>query len=117
MAERLAGKAVADAIKEELKKEVDELKSKGITPKLGIVRVGARPDDLFYEGGAKKSLDEVGVAYEVSEYPVDIDQAAFEKAITEVANDTSINGILMFAPLPKTLDERKIRSMIPPEKD
>jgi methylenetetrahydrofolate dehydrogenase (NADP+)/methenyltetrahydrofolate cyclohydrolase len=117
MAERLAGKAVADAIKEDLKKEVEELKAKGITPKLGIVRVGARPDDLFYEGGAKKTMDEIGIAYEVYEYPVDVDQATFEKGISDVAADASINAILMFAPLPKTLDERKIRSMIPPEKD
>lgn len=56
MAERLAGKAVADAMKAELAQKVEAIKAKGITPKLGIIRVGARPDDLFYEGGAKKNL-------------------------------------------------------------
>lgn len=117
MAERLAGKAVADAMKEELSKKVAELKSKGINPKLGIVRVGARPDDLFYEGGAKKTCESIGMDYEVFEYPVDIDQAAFEKAITDVGANKEVNGILMFAPLPKHLDERKIRSLIPVEKD
>lgn len=117
MAERLAGKAVADAMKEELSKKVAELKGKGITPKLGIVRVGARPDDLFYEGGAKKTCESIGMAYEVFEYPADIDQASFEKAITDVGANKEVNGILMFAPLPKHLDERKIRSMIPVEKD
>ena len=117
MAERLAGKAVADAMKEELSKKVAELKSKGINPKLGIVRVGARPDDLFYEGGAKKTCESIGMAYEVFEYPVDIDQADFEKAITDVGANKEVNGILMFAPLPKHLDERKIRSLIPVEKD
>ncbi|MDT3698160.1 MAG: bifunctional 5,10-methylenetetrahydrofolate dehydrogenase/5,10-methenyltetrahydrofolate cyclohydrolase [Thermincola sp.] len=117
MAERLAGKAVADAMKEELSKKVAELKNKGITPKLGIVRVGARPDDLFYEGGAKKTCESIGMAYEVFEYPVDIDQASFEKAITDVGANKEVNGILMFAPLPKHLDERKIRSLIPVEKD
>lgn len=55
MAERLTGKPVADAIKEELTKKVEALKGRNIVPKLGIVRVGARPDDLFYEGGAKKT--------------------------------------------------------------
>lgn len=117
MAERLAGKAVADAMKEELSKKVEELKGKGITPKLGIVRVGARPDDLFYEGGAKKTCESIGMAYEVFEYPADIDQASFEKAITDVGANKEVNGILMFAPLPKHLDERKIRSLIPVEKD
>jgi len=117
MAERLAGKAVADAMKEELSKKVVELKAKGITPKLGIVRVGARPDDLFYEGGAKKTCEAVGMAYEVFEYAEDVDQATFEKAITDVGVNKEVHGILMFAPLPKHLDERKIRELIPVNKD
>jgi methylenetetrahydrofolate dehydrogenase (NADP+) / methenyltetrahydrofolate cyclohydrolase len=46
MAELLKGKAVVDALKAESVKKVEELKARGITPKLGIIRVGARPDDL-----------------------------------------------------------------------
>ncbi|MDA8233498.1 MAG: bifunctional 5,10-methylenetetrahydrofolate dehydrogenase/5,10-methenyltetrahydrofolate cyclohydrolase [Clostridia bacterium] len=117
MAERLAGKAVADAMKDELANKVQELKAKGIAPKLGIIRVGARPDDLFYEGGAKKTCEVIGMEYEVFEYPADVDQATFEKAVTDVGANKSVNGILMFAPLPKHLDEAKIRSLIPVEKD
>lgn len=117
MAERLAGKAVADAIKEELSKKVEAIKTKGITPKLGIIRVGARPDDLFYEGGAKKTCEAIGMAYEVFEYTADVEQAVFEKAVTEIGAKKEIHGILMFAPLPKHLDEKKIRSLIPVEKD
>lgn len=117
MAERLAGKAVADAMKEELSQKVAAIKAKGITPKLGIIRVGARPDDLFYEGGAKKTCESIGMAYQVFEYPAEIDQAAFEKAVIEVGANKEVNGILMFAPLPKQLDEKKIRSLIPVEKD
>lgn len=117
MAEVLKGKPVADAIKAELIQKIATLKGKGITPKLGIIRVGARPDDLFYEGGAKKTCTAVGMDSEVFEYPEDINQAAFEKAVLEVGSKKDINGILMFSPLPKTLDERKIRSLIPVEKD
>lgn len=117
MAERLAGKPVADAMKEELTKKVEAIRVKGITPKLGIIRVGARPDDLFYEGGAKKTCEAIGMAYEVFEYMEDIDQAAFEKAVSDVGANKEINGILMFAPLPKHLDEKKIRSLISVEKD
>ncbi|MBP2663644.1 MAG: folD [Firmicutes bacterium] len=117
MAERLAGKAVADAMKAELSQKVTAIKAKGITPKLGIIRVGARPDDLFYEGGAKKTCDSVGMAYQVFEYPADIEQAAFEQAVISVGANKEINGILMFAPLPKQLDEKKIRNLIPVEKD
>lgn len=117
MAESLKGKAVVDAMKEELSQKVEALKAGGVTPKLGIIRVGARPDDLFYEGGIKKTCDSIGMAYEVFEHPADVGQEAFEKAVLEVGSNKSINGILMFAPLPKHLDDKKIRSLIPVEKD
>jgi len=117
MAERLKGKPVADAMKEDLIRRVETLKAKGITPKIGIIRVGANPDDLFYEGGIKKTSDGIGISYEIFEHPEDITQEQFEKAVLSVGADSSIHGILMFAPLPKHLDEKKIRSLIPVEKD
>lgn len=117
MAELLKGKAVASAMKDELVEKVEALKAKGITPKLGIIRVGAKPDDLFYEGGAKKTCSSVGMDYEVFEYPQDIGQEDLEKAVIEVGGKKDVHGILMFAPLPKHLDEKKIRSLIPVEKD
>lgn len=117
MAELLKGKAVADAIKGEVAARVEALKARGITPKLGIVRVGARPDDLFYEGGAKKTCDAVGLAYEVFEFPADVAQDTLEKAMQEVAANREIHGILMFSPLPQHLNEKKIRALIPVEKD
>ncbi|MGB4444410.1 MAG: bifunctional 5,10-methylenetetrahydrofolate dehydrogenase/5,10-methenyltetrahydrofolate cyclohydrolase [Dethiobacteria bacterium] len=117
MAERLKGKPVADAMKEDLVKRVEDLKAKGVTPKIGIIRVGANPDDLFYEGGIKKTSDGIGLAYEIFEHPEDVNQEEFEQSVLSVGADSSIHGILMFAPLPKHLDEKKIRSLIPVEKD
>jgi methylenetetrahydrofolate dehydrogenase (NADP+)/methenyltetrahydrofolate cyclohydrolase len=117
MAEILKGKPVADAINAELTSKVAGLKAKGIVPKLGIIRVGARPDDLFYEGGAKKTCAAIGMESEVFEYPEDIAQDALEKAVIAVGAKKDVNGILMFFPLPKNLDGRKIRELIPVEKD
>lgn len=117
MAEILKGKPVADATKEELAKKVEALKAKNISPKLGIIRVGARPDDLFYEGGAKKTCAAVGMDCEVFEFPVDIAQEEIEKAVTEIGGKKDVHGILMFFPLPDNLDGKKIRELIPVEKD
>lgn len=117
MAEILKGKPVADAIKTELTEKIAELKKQGITPKLGIIRVGARPDDLYYEGGAKKTCDTIGLNYEVFEYPENVTQNDFEQQVNSIGNKKDINGILMFAPLPKSLNEKKIRSLIPVAKD
>jgi methylenetetrahydrofolate dehydrogenase (NADP+)/methenyltetrahydrofolate cyclohydrolase len=117
MAEILKGKSVADAIKTELTEKIAKLKEQGAIPKLGIIRVGARPDDLYYEGGAKKTCDAIGMEYEVFEYPENVAQNDFEQRVTSIGNKKDINGILMFAPLPKSLDEKKIRSLIPVAKD
>lgn len=117
MAEILKAKPVADALKADMVNRVEACKAKGLTPKLGIIRVGARPDDLFYEGGAKKTCAGIGMECEVFEFPEDIDQASFEKAVTEIGAKKDVNGILMFSPLPKHLNERKIRTLIPVEKD
>ena len=102
MAEILKGKPVADAIKEELTKKIEELKAKGISPKLGIIRVGERPDDLFYEGGAKKTCSAIGMECEVFEFPIDITQDKIEKAVSEIGTKKDVHGILMFFPLPDT---------------
>ncbi len=50
----MIGPDVAAFMKEEMIKEVESLKSSGIYPKLAIIRVGAREDDISYERGAKK---------------------------------------------------------------
>lgn len=117
MSEVLKAKPVADSMKDEMIKRVEALKAKGITPKLAIIRVGARPDDLYYEGGAKKTCSSVGMECQVFEYPENIDQESFEKAVIEIGAKKDVHGILMFSPLPKHLDERKIRNLIPVEKD
>lgn len=117
MAEVLKAKPVADAMKADMIKRVEALKAKATTPKLGIIRVGARPDDLFYEGGAKKTCAGVGMDCEVFEFPEEVGQAAFEKVVTEIGAKKDVNGILMFSPLPKHLNERIIRTLIPVEKD
>lgn len=117
MAERLTGKEVAQAIKEGLKSQIVELKNQGMAPKLGIIRVGARPDDLYYEGGAKKTCESIGMECQVFEYPEDIAQTDFEQAVKEINERADVHGILMFSPLPKHLQESKIRQLIVPEKD
>ena len=113
----MKGADVAKAMKEDLIKEVGELKEKGISPCLAIVRVGARPDDLAYERGAMKRMESTGIGCQVFELPEDISQEAFEEEFRKVNNDPQIHGILLFRPLPKHLDEEPVKAMINPWKD
>lgn len=113
----MKGADVAKAMKEDLIKEVEELKEKGISPCLAIVRVGARPDDLAYERGAMKRMESTGIGCQVFELPEDISQEAFEEEFRKVNDDPQIHGILLFRPLPKHLDEEPVKAMINPWKD
>ncbi|NLL37497.1 MAG: bifunctional 5,10-methylene-tetrahydrofolate dehydrogenase/5,10-methylene-tetrahydrofolate cyclohydrolase [Fretibacterium sp.] len=113
----MKGAEVSAAMKESLLAELSALKSEGIEPKLGIVRVGARPDDLSYERGALKRFDGLGIPTQVFELPEDITQAAFETEFRKINDDPSVHGILVFQPLPSHLDNDWVRTHINPLKD
>ena len=113
----IKGKPVADKISEELIKEVDLLVKEGINPKLTIVRVGARSDDLSYERGALKRCQNIGITTEVLELAEDITQEEYIDVLKRVNDDKNVNGILCFRPLPKHLNEEVIKYVIVPEKD
>lgn len=113
----IKGKPVADKITEDLKKEVENLNEMGINPKLAIVRVGERPDDLAYERGALKRCQNIGIETEVVELDENISQEEFIKAVHKLNEDDKVNGILTFRPLPKHLSEDEIKYEISPKKD
>ncbi|MCU9810750.1 bifunctional 5,10-methylenetetrahydrofolate dehydrogenase/5,10-methenyltetrahydrofolate cyclohydrolase [Paraclostridium sp. AKS81] len=113
----IKGKPVADKISEDLKKEVKSLNEMGIKPKLAIVRVGERADDLAYERGALKRCQNIGIETEVVELDENISQDEFIKAIHKLNEDDNVNGILTFRPLPKHLSEDEIKYEISPKKD
>jgi methylenetetrahydrofolate dehydrogenase (NADP+) / methenyltetrahydrofolate cyclohydrolase len=117
MGEIIKGKPVADAISGELTKKIEMLKTKSITPKLAIVRVGADSSDLAYERGALKRCEAIGMLAEVKELPVDISQDDFIAELKKINEDKSVNGILIFRPFPKQLDEKVLKYVIAPEKD
>jgi methylenetetrahydrofolate dehydrogenase (NADP+)/methenyltetrahydrofolate cyclohydrolase len=117
MANVLLGKTVSDKATELLIERVAQLKAKGIEPTLAIVRVGASEDDLSYERGALNRAERVGVKVDVRALPIDISQAAIEKELEMINHDTSIHGCLLFRPLPKHLDEKKVCDTLRPEKD
>ena len=115
--EELRGKAVADNLHVEIAKQTEKLKAKGITPKLAVVRVGAREDDLAYERGILKKFANNNVDVVVKELPQDVDQETLDNEVKTLNEDPSVNGILMFRPLPKHLTDENIKSFIDPGKD
>lgn len=117
MAKILSGKEVTAAMKARHQAAVSELKDKGVTPTLGIIRVGEREDDIAYERGAAKRCESVGVAVKVITLPADTSQEELVGLIQRVNQDDSIHGVLLFRPLPKHMDESAVCNTLAPEKD
>lgn len=115
--QRLGGKEVADKIVEELKARVEELKGRGIDPKLAILRVGEREDDLAYERGVLKRFESAGVEVEVTAVESSISQEDLDRTFDGINNDPEVHGILVFRPLPKGLSDEHMRRTIDPGKD
>ena len=113
----IKGKPVADQISENLIKEVNELAKEDINPKLAIVRVGAKGNDLAYERGALKRCQTIGIETEVIELSEDTTQEEYVKTLRNLNENKDIHGILCFRPLPKQLNEEEIKYVISPEKD
>ena len=119
MAKRLLGKEVNEALVASLQTRTAALREKGVTPCLGIIRLGENPSDLSYEKGATKRAEEVGVAVKNYILPENATKEEVLAVIDEVNADASVHGVLMFRPLPKHLkaDQDEICNRLAPAKD
>ena len=114
---RLGGKEVADGIVADLKIKVEELKGRGISPKLAILRVGERDDDLAYERGVLKRFESAGVEVEVTALDAGVSQKELDETFDGINGDPKVHGILVFRPLPKPLSDEHMRKTIDSGKD
>ncbi len=113
----LKGAPVAAALNEKTLKSAEALRARGIDPTLAVLRVGEREDDLSYERGVKSNSAKAGVTVRVEALPIDVSQEELMATIERLNNDHAVHGVLMFRPLPKTLDEEAARRALRAEKD
>ncbi len=117
MAEILKGAPVAAALDTKTLAAVHALKSRGVTPTLGILRVGERPDDVAYESAAVKRCNKLGIETRLVTLPEDVMQGALIARIARLNVDESVHGVLMFRPLPGQLDETEACAALHSSKD
>jgi methylenetetrahydrofolate dehydrogenase (NADP+)/methenyltetrahydrofolate cyclohydrolase len=117
-AQILDGKSIAQEIREEIKKEVIELKEKhGIVPGLVTILVGENPASVSYVTAKQRTAHELGF-YSVQEnLPENVSEDELLKLIDKYNRDEKIHGILVQLPLPKHINERKVLYAIDPRKD
>jgi methylenetetrahydrofolate dehydrogenase (NADP+)/methenyltetrahydrofolate cyclohydrolase len=117
-AELIKGAEVAKQIREELAKEIAELKEKhNVVPGLVTVLVGADPASQVYVGSKEKTSQELGIYSERYDLPAETTQEELLKLIDKLNKDPKINGILVQLPLPKHLNEEEVLYAIDPKKD
>ena len=114
----ISGTEIAKQIREELKKEIAELKEKhGVTPGLATVLVGDDPASKVYVGQKEKSCNNLGIYSRRIDLPGDTSEEDLLALIDQLNNDSQIHGILVQLPLPKHIDESRVLYAIDPEKD
>ena len=113
----LLGTTVAKDKTEQLKEQVAQLQKQGIKPKLVMMRVGEKADDLAYQRSALSRMEKVDILAEVQEFANDVTEEVFLRQLEENNQSDEVHGILIFLPLPKHLDLKKVKACISPEKD
>lgn len=103
MAKKLLGKDVTEALNARLQAKCEELRAKGVSPKLAIVRCGENPSDISYEKGAVKRAETIGVETMNVLLPETVEKETLIAEIEKLNADDSVHGVLLFRPLPKHL--------------
>ncbi len=112
------GKKEAEIIRNEIKKEISDLKKKsGKTPSLTVILIGDFAPSLIYVKNKEKSAREVGINSEIIRYPKNIGEKDILKKIEELNKNDEISGILVQLPLPSQISKEKIINAINPSKD
>lgn len=111
----LKGSEVSAKIKTQVQEILEKIS--GHVPTAAIVRVGERPDDLSYEKGVIKKIASFGMEAKTYAFSEDISEEAFLEEFRKINADKSIDGILLFMPLPKHMNGKVFESVIDPVKD
>jgi methylenetetrahydrofolate dehydrogenase (NADP+)/methenyltetrahydrofolate cyclohydrolase len=112
------GKKAAAELREELKQEVADLKTKhSKVPGLTVILIGDMAPSQIYVRNKEKSAIEVGLKSEVIKYPDTVEEKIVLEKIEELNNDETVSGILVQLPLPKHIDKQKVIETIAPSKD
>ena len=117
MAQLIDGKQISKEIKDELKTEVQKLKSEEKNVCLAVVQVGDDPASTVYVNNKKKACAYIGIESRSYELPESTSEEELTALVEELNEDDGVNGILVQLPLPSHIDEDRIIRTISPDKD
>jgi len=112
------GKKEAQLLREEIKKEIDSIKSKNNkVPGLTVILIGNYAPSQIYVKNKEKNAKEVGINSEVVRYSKEVTEQEVLNKIKELNDNDAVSGILVQLPLPPQISKEKIINAIDPAKD
>lgn len=113
----LYGKPIRNRILEEINSQINELKTRNISPFLMTIEVGNDPATQVYMEAQRKLARKVGINYESIELSKNTSEERLLGIIDRINKDQSVNGLIVHMPLPGHIDSRKVQWSISSEKD
>jgi methylenetetrahydrofolate dehydrogenase (NADP+) / methenyltetrahydrofolate cyclohydrolase len=117
MAKLIDGRAIAEKVYVDLRREIAGLKEKGITPGLAVILVGDNPASRAYVRSKDKMCRELGLHSVKLELPASTTQTDLLGRVEKLNADPGIHGILVQSPPPAHIDEAAIVRALDPRKD
>jgi len=117
MTNLINGHAIAEKVYVDLRREIAQLKSKGVTPGLAVVLVGDNPASRAYVRSKDKMSRDLGLHSVKLELPATTTQKELLTRVEELNRDPKVHGILVQSPPPQHIDEAVIVRAIDPAKD
>lgn len=116
-AQIIDGKALAEQVKQEVRRKVAALAERGLRPHLTAILVGDAPEAEQYAGGQQRSCEAIGIRYELKKLPATTDSGVLADTIKRLNADPAVTGIMLHLPLPSHLDVAEAQYQIDPVKD
>ncbi len=114
----LDGKKESALLREEIKKEITEIKIKiNKSPGLYVILIGDFVPSQIYVKNKEKNSKEVGINSKIIRYPKEVKESEILEKIEELNNNNNVSGILVQLPLPAHISKEKIINAIKPSKD
>lgn len=111
------GLAVSNHIKNGLKNEISELRTKAVIPCLATILIGSDPPSLVYINNKQKAANSIGIRTLDYRLHTTISQTELIRLIEKLNLDYAVHGILIQLPLPDHLDKHTVINMVDPKKD
>jgi len=112
------GKKESALLREEIKKEIFEIKKKtNKSPSLSVILIGDFAPSQIYVKNKEKNSKEVGINSEIIRYSKEVKESKILEKIDELNNNDNVSGILVQLPLPAHISKEKIINAIKPSKD